>query len=330
MSALTWLLSYWYLAPPSLELKHSSNTQARLYRILKKTIISLTASRLAPIASCSNPSYTPSKDVTVIIPTIDPEEGFKHSLLTVMKASPLEILIVTDLINFTAIKRCVDEALQLQKPNASQKFSTTVKVHTVEHASKRLQMVKGIKQARGNIIVFADDDAFWPPSVLKHLLSCFENASNGGGGVLQKAYIPPSTPRNMWQFLAAIRLEKRMVRIAANNYVDGGMSCLSGRTVAYRAAILKTDAFMHAFTHDFWINRYLLDSGDDVFITHWLFRKGWRVRLQTEPAATIGTTVERSAKYLKQSLRWSRNSKRSQFRCLLLRPWMWRQVSNLL
>jgi cellulose synthase/poly-beta-1,6-N-acetylglucosamine synthase-like glycosyltransferase len=267
------------------------------------TIVSVAASRLQPITLSTISSYNSSRDVTVIILTIDPEESFKDSLLTVMKTCPFEVLIVTDLLNFTAIKSCVDEALELQKTVSRENYVTTVKVRTVERASKRRQMVEGIKHAQGSIIAFADDDTFWPPDVLQYLLTCFEDPSVGGVGVLQEAYIAATTQQCLWHFLAAIQLEKRMLRISANNYIDGGMTCLSGRTVAYRTNILKTDSFIHAFTHDLWMNRYLLDSGDDVFITHWLFLKGWKVRLQNKVVATIGTTIEGSAKYLDQNLR---------------------------
>ena len=139
-----------------------------------------------------------------------------------------------------------------------------------------------------------------------------------------KAYVPSGAVLNLWHFLAADRFAKRMRIISANIHMDGGISCLSGRTVAYRAEILKAESFIYAFTHDYWCDRYLLDSGDDVFITHWLFSSGWKVRVQTEVAATISTSIRGDSTYVLQLLRWARNSMRCQIRCLLWRPWMWR------
>ena len=41
-----------------------------------------------------------------------------------------------------------------------------IHVLTVPFANKRLQMVHGIKACTTDIIVFADDDAIWPPTLL--------------------------------------------------------------------------------------------------------------------------------------------------------------------
>jgi cellulose synthase/poly-beta-1,6-N-acetylglucosamine synthase-like glycosyltransferase len=256
--------------------------------------------------------------VSVIIPTIGPEASFETSLLTIIKTRPLEVIVLTDEFTFTAIKNCVDRALVFNNLDFHNDQMTTVKVLTVKKASKRKQIVEGIHHARGKIIVFADDDVLWPRDVLQYMLACFEDPYVGGVGILQKVYVTPNVTQNIWHFLGALQLEKRMVMISANNFIDGAMTCLSGCTVGYRSEILKVHAFIYAF-----INDLLLDSGDDVFITYWLLCHGWKVRLQKAASATISTSTEGSSKHLLQRLRWSRNTKRGQIRCLLMRPWMW-------
>lgn len=112
----------------------------------------------------------------------------------------------------------------------------------------------------------------------------------------------------------------RNLSISASSYVDGGVTCLSGRTAGYGAEILKDAAFISSFTKDFWRGKYLLDSGDDTFITRWLYAKGWEIRIQSEPEAEIETVVADSAKLLRQLLRWTRNTRRSFLRCIFYIP----------
>jgi cellulose synthase/poly-beta-1,6-N-acetylglucosamine synthase-like glycosyltransferase len=204
------------------------------------------------------------------------------------------------------------------------KSPTQVIVSTIRKASKRRQMAQGIKAARGTIILFADDDVFWPPNLLCHVLRSFEDLSVRGVGVLQMPDFLGHPTWNLWHSLETLRLERRMRRVAANLYIDGGTTCLSGRTVAYRAHILKNEGFIQAFTQDFWGGHYLLDSGDDVFITHWLLKHSWLITMQVSPDAAISTSLAGNSKYLLQLLRWTRNSKRGQILFLYYWPWVWR------
>ena len=137
--------------------------------------------------------------------------------------------------------------------------------HNPESENKFLSILK----ARGSIIVFADDDVFWPSTFLPYLLACFEDSTvRAADGILQYACLPAKCNPSIWQHLAAQRLEKLNIAIPASNYLDGGVSCLSGRTVCYRAEILKAGAFIQSSTNDYWRRKYLLNSGEDTFITH--------------------------------------------------------------
>ena len=78
-----------------------------------------------------------------------------------------------------------------------------------------------------------------------------------------------------------------------------------------------------------WRGKYLLDSGDDTFITRWLYSKGWAVKIQIDPNAEISTVVADSPKYLQQLMRWARNSRRSYLRCIFYIPGIWRSALHL-
>jgi Glycosyltransferase like family 2 len=218
----------------------------------------MASKNLQPIPIPAHASYTASQDVTVIVPTMQSDSSFTETFLTWIANDPLEIIIVT-----------IDSKLQEMQSIVTKTSkdvagsSTKVMVLSIPLAGKRRQMAHGIQR------VLADDDVFWPPMLLPYLLACFEVPEVGGVGTGQHAHVPPDAALSLWQYLAARRLEKRNISISASNYIDGGVTCLSRRTVAYRAEILTDEAFIFAFTHDYWRGRYLLDSGDDTFITRW-------------------------------------------------------------
>ena len=206
---------------------------------------------------------------------------------------------------------------------------TIVKILALPSAGKRKQMACGLERAKGSIIVFVDDDVFWQPLLLQYILACFEAKEIGGVGTRQRAYltdVEKYETSSIWQRLADRRLFRRSRSQAAMNYLDGGATCLSGRTAAYRSEILKSPDFVQSFTRDFWLGTYLLDAGDDTFCTRWLISKGWQIKIQTASEAEVYTVVLDSSLFLTQVLRWSRNAKRSSIRCLLGIPEIWRFV----
>ena len=209
---------------------------------------------------------------------------------------------------------------------------TTVTVLTLSSAGKRKQMARGLERAKGSIIIFVDDDVFWQPLLLRYVLACFEAKEVGGVGTRQRAYLADEElgrTSSIWQRLADSRLLKRNRNQAAMNYLDGGVTCLSGRTAAYRSKIVKSPLFRQCFTRDLWLGIYLLDAGDDTFCTRWLIANGWLVKMQMAPEAEVYTVVLESSVFLKQVLRWARNSKRSSIRCLFGIPEIWRFVEYL-
>ena len=93
--------------------------------------------------------------------------------------------------------------------------------------------------------------------------------------------------------------------------IDGGLPCLSGRTVAYRTNILQDENFIYQFTHEEWLGRYPLNADDDNFITRWLVSHRKQIRYQYHKEAEVQTTLEDNPNFLRQCLRWSRSNWRS-------------------
>lgn len=199
-----------------------------------------------------------------------------------------------------------------------------IRVITVPKANKRLQMAAGIEETRTDIIVFADDDALWPKTLLASVLACFEDQSIGGVGTSQVVKpCHPSGKLTVWETLAAFRLTIRNIEISASTHIDGGIPCLSGRTAAYRTLILKDPEFLHGFTHDFWRGKYHLNSGDDKFLTRWMVSHGWRTYAQCCPEAELQSTMKPDWRFLKQVLRWTRNTWRSDMRSMFMERHVW-------
>ncbi|KAK9899013.1 glycosyltransferase family 2 protein [Cystobasidium minutum MCA 4210] len=266
-----------------------------------------------PIPIPDYPTYRAEEDVTIIVPTIDAEDGFLEASQTWLVGNPKEIIIVTA----EHMREALEEfAVKMDGDNGR------VRVITVPQANKRRQMAEGIKATQTDIIVFADDDALWPPTLLQYVLACFEDQSIGGVGTSQVVK-PVGKRMTVWEVLAAMRLSIRNIEIAASTHIDGGIPCLSGRTAAYRSVILKDPDFIDGFTNDYWLGKYHLNSGDDKFLTRWLVSHGWNTYVQCCPGAELQSTMKPNWRFLKQVLRWTRNTWRSDLRSIFIERHIW-------
>ncbi|KAF9357258.1 hypothetical protein BGX26_004001 [Mortierella sp. AD094] len=264
-----------------------------------------------PMMPKANPTYRPEYDVTIVVPTIDAGEEFKEAAHSWLVNNPKEIIIITE----TKMKDALQELANSVDP-------TRIRVLTVPKANKRLQMVEGIRNTTSEIIVFADDDAIWTPTTLEYILACFEDPNMGGVGTSQTVK-SVGRYQTVWEVLAGFRLTIRNIEIAASTHIDGGVCCLSGRTAAYRTCILQDPQFQYEFTHDFWLGKYPLNSGDDKFLTRWMVYHGWNTYVQICKEAELLSTFKNNWRFVKQVLRWTRNTWRSDFRSLFMERKIW-------
>ncbi|GAA5935438.1 uncharacterized protein JCM15063_001035 [Sporobolomyces koalae] len=289
----------------------------------------------SPIPIPNKPTYFAQEDVTIVVPTIDSDAHFLTAMRSWLVGQPYEILIITTFAVLPALEQLAQEMNQEDAEKNPELFERgllgrdgqgRVRVFGVDKANKRKQMVEGIKRTETDIIVFADDDAIWPARLLPYVLACFEDLSIGGVGTSQVvAPLRMSGKLTVWETLAAFRLSIRNVEIAASSYLDGGVPCLSGRTAAYRSIILKDPQFMHQFTNDFWRGKYHLNckSGDDKFLTRWCVSHGWKTWVQVCKGAELRSTMKDDWTFLKQVLRWTRNTWRSDLRSVFIERHIW-------
>ncbi|KFY63275.1 hypothetical protein V497_02074 [Pseudogymnoascus sp. VKM F-4516 (FW-969)] len=220
-----------------------------------------------PYPVLHNPKYT-GEDVTVLVPTItDDMEELRPHFLSIL-ATPIHQFILVTTHNRKA--KLLAFAKELADPR--------IKVHSIPIANKRTQLAAVIPKVTTDICILVDDDVTWTRSILSWLLAPFENPRNGSVGVGMGAIRIRSGPllTRCINFLGAVYLERRNFEGAATLTLDGGISCMSGRTNALRTCILQDEAFLDAFCHETF-NGAPLATGDDKMITRWLVQKGWGI-----------------------------------------------------
>ncbi|KAF8846901.1 hypothetical protein BDZ45DRAFT_709871 [Acephala macrosclerotiorum] len=225
------------------------------------------------------------EDVTAILPTISTDvKELRQTIQSILDCNPSQVLLVTT------------------------------------------NLCKAIPLVRTRITVMVDDDVTWPNTILPWLLAPFEDEKIGGVGTCQRVKrLETGTLIELcYNRLAAAYIERRNFEISATHYIDGGTSCMSGRTCAFRTEILQDPAFLLGFTTETWRGR-LLNADDDNFVTRWLVAKGWKTWVQYNSECEIETTLENNIKFLYQCARWARSNWRSNWRSLFKERHIWRK-----
>lgn len=178
------------------------------------------------------------------------------------------------------------------------------------------------------ITILVDDDVTWPTTILPWLLAPFEYPKIGAVGPCQRvARLTSGTLRaRCWNWLGADYIERRNFEISATHRVDGGTSCMSGRTCAFRSEILRNPLFLDGFCKERW-GEYHLNADDDNFVTRWLVSHSWSTWIQYNDECMITTTLENNPNFLRQCLRWARSNWRSNWTTLFRERYIYRYIS---
>ncbi|KEY64714.1 hypothetical protein S7711_09330 [Stachybotrys chartarum IBT 7711] len=261
------------------------------------------------------PTFT-NKDVTVVIPTIhNAVDELKPSLQSILRCKPAELILVTT----------HDKRAALQSLAESLKYPH-IRVLGTSIANKRLQVCEALPKVRTAITIMADDDVTWPSTLMPWILAPFEDPKIGGVGTCQRVRREWDAPWSVqiWNWLGAAYIERRNFEISATHNMDGGTSCMSGRTGAYRSEILSSHDFLHGFKNEKW-RKWILNADDDNFVTRWLVSHQWKTWIQYERECEIETTLENGRKFLYQCSRWARSNWRSNWTSLVVERHVWKQ-----
>ena len=119
-----------------------------------------------------DPSYF-SKDVTVIIPTIqDDMEKLRVPVSSILATGIHTLIMVTQCHNYCALKGF-----------ATSIRDSRIKLCSSVVANKRCQLYNAIRLVDTPITVLVDDDVTWPPGINPWILAPFEDKDMGSVGV---------------------------------------------------------------------------------------------------------------------------------------------------
>jgi N-acetylglucosaminyltransferase len=210
-----------------------------------------------------------------------------------------------------------DEPYNRARVAAAFELDRRVRVIATENPAKRNSLCVGIRAARNPIVVLTDSDTLWERSLLRNALTPFADRAVGGVGTRQRVLAPETS---IWRRAADWMLDAKYLVYTPAMARKGGVSCLSGRTVAYRRDLLL-DVLPELVNETFWGRRCV--SGDDGRLTWLVLNKGYRTTYQSN--AIAWTMMPDTARgFLMQRVRWSRNT----YRCYLratFRGWLFRQ-----
>jgi len=255
----------------------------------------------------------------VVIPTIhNAFEDLRPSLESIIACKPSELILVTTVDKYKALEKLADFLRR------SAGFCS-IRVLYTPIANKRLQVCEALPKVATSITIMADDDVEWPPRLIPWILAPFEDKTVGGVGTCQRVKRVRTGPwlTQAFNWLGAAYIERRNFEISATHHHDGGTSCMSGRTGAYRSEILRSHDFLEGFQTERW-NNFILNADDDNFVTRWLVSHQWKTWVQYDRECEIETTLENGRKFLYQCSRWARSNWRSNWTSMVVEKHVWR------
>ncbi|KAK3497202.1 nucleotide-diphospho-sugar transferase [Neurospora hispaniola] len=289
-------------------------------------IIGFWTYKAAPMPK-SNANYHPGRDVTVVIPTVDPlGVDFHECLTSCARNGPRKIIIVT------AGEDLYEKTLGAVAPVMDEFPLVNFLVTRTEIANKRKQVAHVIRYINTPITVLVDDHVFWnSPDLLKSLLAPFEDNQVGIVGTNKRVRRLEglSVWRRFWNMLGCLYLDRHNFEIRATNAIDGGVFVVSGRTVGIRTCILEDKQFQAGYLHEMFFFGLLgpLNPDDDNYIARYMVTNGWKLRIQYTKDAEIETTVGVGepvhTKFLGQCRRWARSTWRSNTSSLFTEGTVW-------
>jgi cellulose synthase/poly-beta-1,6-N-acetylglucosamine synthase-like glycosyltransferase len=257
--------------------------------------------------------YRPRPDgfvttTSVVVPSFreDPDI-LDRCLRSWLAENPGEIIVVPDLADTEVIRRLEDRS----------GTEPRLVVLPFAHTGKRSALGAGIRRARGEILVLADSDTSWEPGLLRAVQAPFADPKVGGVGTRQNVHLPKTS---VWRRVADWMIDVRYLDYVRAQSRAGAVACLSGRTVAYRrSAVLPV---LEHLEDEFFLGRRCV-SGDDGRLTWLVLASGYKTVYQSN-ARAMSMFPDTGRAFLKQRLRWSRNS----YRCYLTamwKGWLWHQ-----
>lgn len=242
---------------------------------------------------------------SVVVPSFHEDPAILMRCLDSWRAQdPTEIIIVLDVADVDAYNRIVALGDERVKP---------VLFH---HAGKRSALGCGIRLATSELLVLVDSDTWWREDLLEAVQMPFADPQVGACSTQQNVFERKSS---VWRKVA-----DWMVNLRYYDYVPamgraGAVPCVSGRTAVYRRKAVVP--VLEQLENEFFLGRRCI-AGDDGRLTWLVLASGYKT-VHQESALAISMFPDTFKAFVKQRVRWSRNS----YRCYLTaiaKGWLWR------
>ncbi len=246
--------------------------------------------------------------VAVVTPVYNEDPGiFQRALTSWKENGVVEIIAVIDYTD----EQCISIFKQFRASFSGARLVIT------RTPGKRPALADGVRMARQPFVALVDSDTIWGPGTRAAALVPFADPAVGGVATRQSVLGVETFPQRVFNSLLTMRyLEELPFMVARGGTV---ITCISGRTAFYRRAALVP--LLHDLVHETFGGLPVV-SGDDKRLTYLVERAGWKVAFQQQAHVyTPGMRTWRT--FLKQRLRWTRNSWRADLRTLTQR-WVWR------
>ena len=239
--------------------------------------------------------------VSIVVPVYNENpKVFVQALDSWKKNNPAEIIAVIDYTDLT----CIEIFKKFKKS-----FSGAVLIVT-KIPGKRQALADGIKVAKSEIVALVDSDTIWAEDVLRNGLPPFHDKRVAGVATYQSVLNPKTFAQKIFDIQLDLRYRHEYPFLAA---LGNALVCLSGRTAFYRREVILP--MVDDLVNEKFLGRPVI-SGDDKRLTYLVLAAGWKVAYQsTSHVYTPGMSSLRA--YLKQRLRWTRNSLRADLKAIL-------------
>lgn len=242
---------------------------------------------------------------SVVVPSFREDPAILlRALGTWLAEGPTEVIVVLDV----ADTECRHRLSQVTDPR--------LKTIVMRHEGKRSALGEGIRAASGEIVVLSDSDTLWTKGLLSEVQMPFADPTVGAVGTQQNVY---QRNTSVWR-----RIADWMVNLRYYDYVPamgrkGGVICVSGRTAAYRRSVIVP--VLGNLEQELFLGRRCV-AGDDGRLTWLVLASGFKT-VHQPTARAISMFPDTFRAFVKQRVRWSRNSARC-YLTAVWKGWLWR------
>ncbi|HLZ14845.1 MAG TPA: glycosyltransferase family 2 protein [Candidatus Saccharimonadales bacterium] len=237
---------------------------------------------------------------SVIIPVVDEApEVFRAVLKSIQRQRPQETIVVINGPKNRTLEKVCDEFKGITR-------------RWTRKPGKRNAIKLGMRYATGDIIVLVDSDTIWEKHMLRELVKPFADPNVGGVTTRQRITNPTqSLLTRVCDWLEDVRTHGTMQAMSVTEKVG----CLPGRTIAFRADVLRS--VLREFMRETFLG-FHKEVSDDRSLTNLTLQAGYKTVLQST-AVVYTEAPTHWKKFLRQQLRWSEGS---QYNNIRMSRWM--------